>query len=409
MAEPEAIDMPRKPLFRRKRVVIPLALVFLAAGYLVWDFYPPRTVRFRGDSLAGMPIRRAEGLVVQGRSPDGRLWATRGMWAYKLTDDGDEFVRQYRIPTGANLYWLANFSLVRRLTGIEECVELLPQEGGAATAISAGWIWHRPDADRGFQRVHELRYYGRGVGRGAMPAGFTALGDGGVVLGEYFSNPDYEDVRVYFSPDGGGTWRIAHEFPPGRIRHVHAVQEDPYTGRVWVCTGDRDDESFIISMNPDGTDKTVIGHGAQRWRVVQLAFTEEAVYWGADTGCREDGGIWRWDRASEELEQLSTNNGPIYYATILGDETLVFSQTFERDGQRPPGLWILPAGGREPVMLPMAADRVRRNPRRHATPRLSRSPEKDFVHVSCLNIAGFASDLLRIPLFELEKFLDESR
>jgi len=392
--------------YQKARYVVPLALVLCLSGYLVWDFYPPRQILVEPATLAGVPCGRAPGLVVQGHDPDGRLWATRGMWAYRLVDGGSRFVRQYRVPTGPTVYWLWNFTLVRWLTSYPECVELLPFGDGGAVALSAGCIWHREQGDRAFERVLRLRHYGIGTGRGAMPAGLARLGDGTVLFGEYWRNPEKGDVRVYGSRDGGRTWRVVHAFPPGAVRHVHAVQEDPYTGQVWICTGDGNLESIVTAMDPDGEAVAIVGQGAQRWRVVQVAFTHEAVLWGADTP-GPDGGIWRWDRATRELARLNAIHGPVYYANRLEDGTLVFSQAVEREGgdiDVQARLWVLfqETGPAVPIVL----GQQQAGPlfTRYATPRLPRTGGGKNLYVTLVNIEPYAGDLLILSPSAVRRF-----
>ena len=72
---------PRRRWFRRKRFLIPCALVIALAGYLACDYHEPRVVPIEPDQVWGMPCLRADDLVVQGHDAEGHLWASRGMWA----------------------------------------------------------------------------------------------------------------------------------------------------------------------------------------------------------------------------------------------------------------------------------------------------------------------------------------
>jgi hypothetical protein len=118
---------------------------------------------------------------------------------------------------------------------------------------------------------------------------------------------------------------VAYEFIPKQIRHVHAIQKDPYTDKLWVCTGDDDEESMVAWS--DNEFKTIheIGHGSQLWRVCQLIFTEDAVLWGTDTGSENDAGIYKWDRKTIELQKYQNIDGAVFFGTRLKNGTIVMS------------------------------------------------------------------------------------
>lgn len=147
--------------------------------------------------------------------------------------------------------------------------------------------------------------------------------DGTLYLGEY---PLGDDVpRVLSSSDDGRTWSTALELPG--VRHVHAVQRDPFGGDVWLTTGDADDECHIgrLDETGDGTTFEPIGGGTQDWRAVELAFTPEAVLWGVDCGYAAVNRLYRLDR--DELRAAGptptvvgeTRNSVYYAATVPVD------------------------------------------------------------------------------------------
>jgi hypothetical protein len=398
-----------------------LVIMLVLLAYLTWDFYPPKVIKIGQGLLQGVSVERAWGLVSQGRALDESVWASRGMWAYRHREEENSFIRQYRVPTGPTIYWLLNFSIMRFLTGHIECIELLPLSPNAATALSAGWIWHRAEGWPGFKRVLKLNSYGIGVGRGCMPAGFCRLQDGTVMLGEYRRDGCGSDTAVYASPDGGSTWKVAYSFLPGSIKHIHAVQEDPYSHKVWVCTGDTDSESMIMTLDADGGNSTIVGAGAQRWRAVQLVFAEDAVYWGADT-LNEDNGLWQWSRKTGELKRIYSIEAMFHYGNRFRDGTMLFSEALYHWGaitlgrrkriigsQRRPSLWIVPAGAEEPVRMAMNAVRNLAYSR-FAVARQERSVKKaDVLWMSGLDVNELGSDLVGISLEALRGLIEKGR
>lgn len=307
-----------------------LLLIFTTLTvYLVRDYRGPLEIPLQQDYACGLTCLKADDLLVQGHDIEGNLWATRGMIAYRLSKGDSKFIRQYHVPTGFSIFWLRNFSIVRHLTLRPEAVELLPMPKGEACVMSAGRMWYRPPNGKDFQETLILPYYGIRHGQGVRNDGLVRLTDGTILLGESFLNKNRTNsVKIYSSENNGRTWQTAHEFQPGQIRHIHAIQQDPYTGKVWICTGDLDSES-IIAWSSDGA-KTFnsIGQESQIWRAFQLVFTKDALYWGTDTGSSKvSRGIYRWDRTTEKLTQIVDVSNEMFYATRLANGTIVMSTT----------------------------------------------------------------------------------
>lgn len=127
------------------------------------------------------------------------------------------------------------------------------------------------------------------------------------------------------------SWEEAFEFKPGHIRHIHAIQKDPYTEKLWVLTGDSDEESMIAWSNNEFRSILEIGHGSPIWRVCQLIFTEKEIYWGTDTEIDGFSGIYRWDKETAEIEKLQKVNGCVFFGTRLANGTIVMSTNREGD------------------------------------------------------------------------------
>lgn len=83
------------------------------------------------------------------------------------------------------------------------------------------------------------------IERGARPMNLCQSEDGTIYWGEYFNNHPKDPVRIFQSKDSGLTWSVAFTFQKGEIEHIHGVFNDPYTGRLWVATGD-DNEGCIF-------------------------------------------------------------------------------------------------------------------------------------------------------------------
>lgn len=66
-------------------------------------------------------------------------------------------------------------------------------------------------------------------------------------------------------------------------RHIHTVVSDPFTGHIWIGTGDLDQHSHIYYSDDNGATWKHVGMGSQEWRVLSIWFTEGYVYWSMDT------------------------------------------------------------------------------------------------------------------------------
>lgn len=298
--------------------------------YLIIDYRGPKTIPLRSDQSLLAEGLRAKELIVQESDKDGNLWASRGLILYRLQKNDKKFIRIAHVPTGFNFYALNHFTLFRKFSNKPECLEAVITARGIICAMSAGYMWIRPVDGRNFKKTFTLPHFGFGVGRGILSYGINALENGDIYWGEYFRNSERTMVRIYRSKDQGMRWEIAHEFAPGFTRHIHAILQDPYSGRLWVCMGDHDHESRIGWSDDGFITINYIGSGSQIWRSSHLVFTEEAVYWGTDTYSLDLAGIYRWDKASGELLHLYKSDGAILFGTELAGGTTIFST--DREG-----------------------------------------------------------------------------
>jgi hypothetical protein len=151
--------------------------------------------------------------------------------------------------------------------------------------------------------------------------------DGNVYLGEYYRNPERDDVCVYRYTPGTSRLEEVHRFPAGEVRHIHGIYRDPFTDKLWCLTGDRDDECRFMTTDDGFGHLELVGAGDESWRCVSVQFTERHVYYGTDAEFRPNH-LYRLDRATGEREQLGQIDGPVFYSRALGGE-LFFAVTAE--------------------------------------------------------------------------------
>jgi len=251
------------------------------------------------------------------------------MIVYRLKDGEKEFRRQAHIPTGFSVFWLRNFSLIRRITIRPECVEMTVTDNGTIVALSSVAWWVRSPDSKRFYKSMQIANYGFGD-QGVRNDGIFSEGDATAYFGEYFQNPNKIEVRVFKTMNDLKTWELVYKYEPGEIRHIHAIQKDPYSDKIWICTGDVDEECSIGWTDNDFESINIIGQGSQLWRVCQLIFTPESVYWGTDNEELDIAGIYKWDRKTSDLQKLYELDGAIFYGITLAEGTIVMSS--DREG-----------------------------------------------------------------------------
>lgn len=157
--------------------------------------------------------------------------------------------------------------------------------------------------------------------RGLLPSS-VCVHDGSVYLGEYPLGAN-DSPRILRSDDYGRTWTTVVELP--EVRHVHAIQVDPYTDEMWVTTGDTDPQCRIGRL-VDGEFEPVLS-GAQRFRAVELAFTPDAVLWGVDCGYLPSNELLRLDRAELETGDPTPAVVGAVGSSVYGAVTMTIDDT----------------------------------------------------------------------------------
>ena len=165
--------------------------------------------------------------------------------------------------------------------------------------------------------------------RGTRPLHICSVPNGAIYWGEYFDNPNRDEVHIYGSHDEGKTWSIAYTFPQSTIRHVHNIVYDQWDNCLWVLTGDNGSECRILRATCDFQTVEVALAGNQQARAVALVPTRDALYFSSDTPS-ESNHVYRLDRAGK-LTRLAGLTSSSIYACRVG-ESLFFSTMVEPSG-----------------------------------------------------------------------------
>jgi hypothetical protein len=145
-----------------------------------------------------------------------------------------------------------------------------------------------------------------------------------LIYGVYSINNERRPVKLLSYCLTEKKWSIDYVFDD--IRHIHGVFWDPVISKLWITTGDLDQESRIITFSK-AKELEEIASGSQQFRAVDLLFSEDYVYFATDTP-EEINFIYRMHRKTRETERLCEVGGPVFWGRSDGD-WLFFSTVVE--------------------------------------------------------------------------------
>ena len=149
-----------------------------------------------------------------------------------------------------------------------------------------------------------------------------------VYFGEYDCTIRPHNIQIFKGSKDGAIWEVAYEFPAGDIFHIHSIRYDPFRDRLWICSGDRDEESRLMYTDDEFQTVQTLGDGDQGWRIVSLIIDEDYLYWGSDND-RDGSYIYRYNFDAHVREKIQFVGKPSYFSTQLEDGTLVINTTYE--------------------------------------------------------------------------------
>ena len=160
-----------------------------------------------------------------------------------------------------------------------------------------------------------------------MPRGSKSLNlcfapSGKIYFGEYFQNMEKKAVNVYCSSDNAQTWHVVYTFPDGNINHIHGLFYDKYTSRIWVATGDRENECIIGFTEDEFKTFVEVFRGGQEYRTCQLFFYKDFIVFGTDTQY-EQNVIKKFDRKTLEITELQEVQGSVIKGGQVGDVAFI--------------------------------------------------------------------------------------
>jgi hypothetical protein len=233
------------------------------------------------------------------------LYASRGYQVLRGSIRSGRFswepVARFR-PAAWRALTSANRLASRLLRDGFHALAVLPS-GRLVGAVPGAIVTFAP-GDLAFRITHR-------VTRGTRPLHITATPQGHLFWGEYFDNPERDEVQVYGSRDHGETWQVEYTFPKRTIRHVHHIAYDPWENCLWILTGDNGQECRILRSSCDLQTMDVALSGNQQARAVALVPSQDGLYFSSDTPF-EKNHVYHLDRAGNLSALCDLPSSSIY-------------------------------------------------------------------------------------------------
>lgn len=233
------------------------------------------------------------------------LIISRGYW---LKDKQD----RYKVDDKYAL--LSRFDFTRRLLRAE-ITGLYILDNGNRIAVAKKGLFLQKKGSKTFDKCFSML-------RGSKPLNLSFAPSGNIYFGEYFQNMEKQAVNIYSSSDNAQTWQIAYTFDAGNINHIHGLFFDKYTNRIWVATGDRENECIIGYTEDEFNTFKEVFRGGQEFRTCQLFFYKDFIVFGTDTQY-EQNVIKKFDRKTLEMAELQKVQGSVIKGGQVGDVAFI--------------------------------------------------------------------------------------
>jgi hypothetical protein len=160
---------------------------------------------------------------------------------------------------------------------------------------------------------------------------------GRVYFGEYNNDRPYS-VRIIRGRDDGRVWDVCYRFDEGAVKHIHSIVPDYYRKRLWICTGDDDNEVGLFYTDDGFATVHRFSGGDQSWRIIGLLPTPNGLIWGSDAGRDAPADtmnyIYSFDFSTSKRERVMCIDKPAYYSMVLADGSMAIATTFEQGMKR---------------------------------------------------------------------------
>lgn len=165
-------------------------------------------------------------------------------------------------------------------------------------------------------------------------------------FGEYL-NDDHQYIRVIRINTRLNSIEVCHQFSRSEIKHIHAIRYDKFRNRLWITTGDTDEESAFYYTDDEFLTVNKFAGGDQTWRAVTLLFDADGMEWGMDAGknvkATDINKIYRFDFNTQQRHEIAVIGNPAYFSSQSSDGTVFIATSYEPGCLQPTpsqvGLW----------------------------------------------------------------------
>ena len=235
-----------------------------------------------------------------------------------VSEDGLITARGYYLKEGNNKYGVkdgnyavpSRYALSRRFLRAE-LTGLYSLENGDRIAVAKKGLFLQKAGKGDFKNCFAMP-------RGSKPLNLCFASSGNIFFGEYFQNMEKQAVNIYCSEDNAQTWHIAYTFEAGNINHIHGLFFDKYTNRIWVATGDRENECIIGYTEDEFKSFYEVFRGGQEYRTCQLFFYPKFIVFATDSQYIQNT-IKCFDRDTLDITELQDIQGSAIKGGQVGD------------------------------------------------------------------------------------------
>lgn len=209
---------------------------------------------------------------------------------------------------------LSRFKLTRRFFRAE-ITGFYTLNDGTQLAIAKKGIFRRRKEERDFKKICATP-------RGSKPLNIVAKSSQEVYFGEYFQNVENVPVNIYLLDIETGEMKVVYTFGQGEINHIHGLFFDKSTNRIWVATGDAENEC-ILGYTEDGFNSFhIVFRGGQEYRCCQMFFYPDFIIYCTDSQFIPNK-IKRIDRQTLDITELQSVQGSVIKGGQAGNVSFI--------------------------------------------------------------------------------------
>lgn len=165
-------------------------------------------------------------------------------------------------------------------------------------------------------------------------------------FGEYL-NEDHQNIRVIRVDTQLNKVEVCHQFSRSEIKHIHAIRYDKFRNRLWITTGDTNEESAFYYTDDEFLTVYKFAGGDQTWRAVTLFFDADGMEWGMDAGkgvkATDINKIFRFNFNTQQRHEMAVIGNPAYFSSQSSDGSVFVATSYEPGCLQPTprqvGLW----------------------------------------------------------------------